>query len=127
MAFGENRRELPGVIFFLDGDWAQAVIWPVDVWGRMVDMEEDKKGENDMRRYKGGNHLESVICNCCGKKLVVKDGIVREGVLTINHVWDFFSEKDGEVHHMDLCEDCYDEMVSGFRIPVDIEEQTELL
>ena len=85
-----------------------------------MDMEEDKKGENNMRRYNGGNHLESVVCNCCGKKLVVKDGIIREGVLTINHAWDFFSEKDGEVHHMDLCEDCYDEMISGFRIPVDL-------
>ena len=90
-------------------------------------MEEDKKGETNMRRYKGGNQLESVVCNCCGKKLVVKDGIIREGVLTINHAWDFFSEKDGEMHHMDLCEECYDEIISGFRIPVDVEEQTELL
>ena len=71
--------------------------------------------------------MESVVCNCCGKKLVVKEGMIREGVLTINHAWDFFSEKDGEVHHMDLCEECYDEIISGFRIPVDVEEQTELL
>ena len=33
-----------------------------------------------------------------------RKGIVREGVLSINHAWDFFSEKDGEVHHMDICE-----------------------
>lgn len=45
----------------------------------------------------------------------------------IDYAWDYFSEKDGEVHHFDLCEACYDELVSQFRIPVDTEEQTELL
>ena len=41
--------------------------------------------------------------------------------------WDYFSEKDGQVHHFDLCEDCYDEWISGFRLPVETEEQIELL
>ena len=50
-----------------------------------------------MRKYTSGGQLEAVVCNCCGKKLIVVDGIVREGVLSINHAWDFFSEKDGEM------------------------------
>ena len=32
-----------------------------------------------MRKYGHGGRLETVICNGCGKKLVVEDGIVREG------------------------------------------------
>lgn len=88
---------------------------------------KDKKGENEMRKYKGSGQLESVVCNCCGKKLIVENGIVREGVISVDHTWDFFSEKDGEVHHLDLCEECYDEMILGLRIPVDVEEQIELL
>ncbi len=80
-----------------------------------------------MRKYKGNGELESAICNCCAKKLAVKGGIVREGALMLDHAWDYFSEKDGEVHHLDLCEDCYDQLIRGFRIPVDIEERTELL
>lgn len=80
-----------------------------------------------MRKYKSGGQLEAVVCNRCGKKLVVKDGIVREGMISIDHNWDFFSEKDGESHHMDLCETCYDEIVEEFRIGVDIEEQIELI
>ena len=79
-----------------------------------------------MRRYRNGGMLETVICNCCGKKMVVENGILREGAISIDHMWDYFSEKDGEVHHFDLCEGCYDEIVSQFRIPVDTEEQTEL-
>ena len=79
-----------------------------------------------MRRYRNGGMLETVICNCCGKKMVVENGILREGAISIDHMWDYFSEKDGEVHHFDLCEGCYDENVSQFRIPVEREEQTEL-
>lgn len=90
-------------------------------------MRQGEKGEVNMRKYKSDGQLESVVCNCCAKKLVVKAGIVREGVMGINHAWDFFSEKDGEIHHFDLCESCYDELVQGFRIPVDVEEQIEML
>ena len=80
-----------------------------------------------MRRYEKNGRLEAVVCNRCGKKIVVKEGIVREGLIMIDHAWDYFSEKDGEVHHFDLCEDCYDEWISQFKIPVDVEEQTELM
>ncbi len=80
-----------------------------------------------MRKYTRNGQLEAVVCNCCGKKLVVESGIVREGVIMIDHTWDFFSEKDGEIHHFDLCEACYDDWINQFRIEADVEEQTELL
>lgn len=80
-----------------------------------------------MRKYKGNGELETVICNMCGKKLVVKNGTTLEGLMSIDHVWDYFSEKDGEVHHLDLCEECYDSLTQTLKIPVDVEEATELL
>jgi hypothetical protein len=80
-----------------------------------------------MRRYKCNGELETVICNVCGKKLVVKDGILREGALRIDHAWDYFSEKDGQIHHLDICEECYDQLSATFRIPVDVEETTEFI
>lgn len=80
-----------------------------------------------MRKYTKNGQLETVMCNCCGKKMAVKDGIVREGAVMVDHTWDFFSEKDGEVHHFDLCEACYDDFINQFRIEVDVEEQTEFL
>jgi hypothetical protein len=80
-----------------------------------------------MRKYTGGGQLETVVCNCCGKKLIVSQGIAREGNININHAWDFFSEKDGENHQFDLCEMCYDAIIREFIIPVDVEEQTEYL
>ena len=41
--------------------------------------------------------------------------------------WGYFSNKDGETHQFCLCEDCYDEMIKKFRIPVHVSERTELL
>ena len=38
-----------------------------------------------------------------------------------------FSEKDGEVHHFDLCEECYDEVTGEFRVAVEVEEEIEML
>ena len=80
-----------------------------------------------MRKYKCNGEVETVICNCCGKKLAVREGNVREGVLRVDHAWDYFSEKDGEVHHFDICEECYDQLVRTFKIPLDREEVLELL
>ena len=79
-----------------------------------------------MRKYGKDGRLDCVICNRCGKKLAVKHGIVREGVFTSDHRWDFFSEKDGEIHHFDLCEDCYNEVTAEFRVPVDVEDEIDI-
>jgi hypothetical protein len=80
-----------------------------------------------MRKYKSGGVLETVICNQCGKKMVVIDGILREGAIHIDHAWDFFSEKDGEVHHFDLCEACYDRIIAEMKIAPEVEEQVEFI
>lgn len=80
-----------------------------------------------MRKYSKNGMLEVICCNQCGKKLVVQEGILREGAACIDLSWGYFSEKDGEVHHFDLCEECYDQMAASFCIPIEREEQIELL
>lgn len=80
-----------------------------------------------MRKYGESGILLSVVCNRCGKKLAVKEGILREGAAHFDVAWDYFSEKDGEVHHFDLCEECYDEVTGEFRVAVEVEEEIEML
>lgn len=46
-----------------------------------------------MRRFGKNGQLETVICNKCGKKMVVERGILREGGLMFDHTWDFFFGK----------------------------------
>lgn len=80
-----------------------------------------------MRKYTDKGTLRSVLCNGCGKRMIVDGGILREGAFGVSYAWDFFSEKDGETHRWDLCEACYDRMVREFQIQPEVEEQVEII
>lgn len=66
-------------------------------------------------------NVEKIICNCCKKEIDVKNGILQGDVLTVEKRWNYFSEKDNEVHRFDICEECYDKFVQSFQIPIEIE------
>lgn len=81
-----------------------------------------------MRIYHSGStELNSIICNCCGKNMPAKDGMVREGYFSLSQQFGYFSSKDGEIHNFDLCEKCYDKIISEFQIPVEITETGEMI
>lgn len=82
-----------------------------------------------MRQYLDENNkiLKKIVCNQCGRELKLENGVVQEGAFRGEARWGYFSEKDGENHSFDLCEQCYDRLVSAFKIPAECEEQTELL
>lgn len=71
--------------------------------------------------------LQRVLCNRCGKDLRVENGILKEGCLSVDYSFGYFSKKDGTKIRFDLCEECYEEITSRFAIPVEISEDTELL
>ena len=48
-----------------------------------------------MRKYGESGILLSVVCNRCGKKLAVKEGILREGAAHFDVAWDYFRRKMG--------------------------------
>lgn len=64
--------------------------------------------------------VSKIICNQCGKEIPVVNGQEQEGVFSMEYTWGYFSEKDGETHAFDLCEECYDAMLKGFRVPAKI-------
>lgn len=64
--------------------------------------------------------IQEVICNRCGKKIRVTAHGTETDVLHVEHCWGYFSGKDGERHTFDLCEQCYDEIVKTFHVPVEI-------
>ena len=82
-----------------------------------------------MRQYniQETKEVTKIICNKCGKEIPVSGGHEMKGVFRVDYEWGYFSEKDGERHAFDLCETCYDRMAGSFRIPIEKEEQTELL
>ena len=71
--------------------------------------------------------LTKVLCNQCGKELEVKDGIIKEGCFSIDYEFDYFSNKDGYIYSLDLCEECFDKWIKGFQNPVEIMEIKEFL
>jgi len=66
-------------------------------------------------------------CNCCGRALKVENGILKEDAFEATKEWGYFSERDLEVHHFNLCEDCYNKLISEFKIPVEVRNKTEAM
>ena len=98
-------------------------------------VEEIKKVEgavaSDMRKYIEDTgvqvQLQEVCCNQCGRKIKMEHGIVKEGLYHGRVRWEYFSQKDGEYHQFDICEDCYDKWVRTFQIPVEKGDYTEFM
>ena len=74
-----------------------------------------------MKQYKTKEILEvkKVICNKCGKEIVVENGSLVEDMLQVEKRWGYPSEKGNEDHSFDLCEQCYDEFTATFLIPIE--------
>lgn len=69
-----------------------------------------------------------IYCNCCGEAICASDKMGETSFLTIQKEWGYFSnEKDGEIHSMDICEPCYDELVRVFAIAPERKKVTEYL
>ena len=80
-----------------------------------------------MRIYDKDKKCIKIVCNSCGGAIEVIDDVVKTDVITVKKTWGYFSEKDGQVHRFDMCETCYDRMISQFKIPVTVEDATELI
>ena len=80
-----------------------------------------------MRKYDENNQLVEANCNCCKKSLKIQNGIITEGVFSVEYAFGYFRKKDEEIHKFDLCEECYDEWTKTFQIAPDIVNNTELL
>ncbi len=62
--------------------------------------------------------MKDLFCNACGRQLVTDNDILKEDALFITKEWGYFSNKDGEVHELCICEECYDKMIKKLAIPV---------
>lgn len=76
-----------------------------------------------MKVYAGQKELRELVCNKCGRKLKVENGMLREGIFEAKQNFGYFSNKDGRTHEFDLCEACYDEFIATFVIPVTQKEE----
>lgn len=68
-----------------------------------------------------------IVCNMCGRAVRFEEGLLKEDFFEVTKDWGYFSRKDLQTHKFNLCEDCYDSMVSKFTIPVVIIDKKEAL
>ena len=65
--------------------------------------------------------VEAIMCNQCGQDIVRDRFGYFQDYLAIEKGWGYHSPYDGEVHSMDICQDCYKQWVAGFKIPPQVE------
>ena len=46
--------------------------------------------------------IEKIICNKCGKEILVRGGVPQEDVLEVRKRWGYHSRKDNQVDCFDL-------------------------
>ncbi len=73
------------------------------------------------------NRGSLLYCNSCGKKLKYVNGVLLEDAFEVTKEWGYFSKRDLEVHHFNICEECYDKLISQFKIPVEVKTKLEAL
>lgn len=67
-----------------------------------------------------------LMCNQCGRQIERNDAGYVEDFFEGNKEWGYFSMKDFTRHEFCICENCYDEWIAGFKIPVTIREKIEI-
>ncbi len=64
------------------------------------------------------DEIYEVYCNMCGKA-IEKDQFGKfYEYLSVDKNWGYFSKLDGQKHSFDLCDKCYIDIVSKFKIRV---------
>lgn len=64
-----------------------------------------------------------MVCNCCGKKIAE----TQQDYLYVKKQWGYFSDKDGSVFEMRICESCFDAWIWQFAVAPKVDEATELV
>ena len=113
--------------------------FPVGMAGKMCYNRQDT-GESDFcfvsgtkketffdtrEEEKCGNTTKTQM-SCCGKSMKIQNGMLLEGICSVDTTWGYFSGKDLEKHEFDLCEECYDRITLSFAVPPEISEDTEV-
>jgi len=68
-----------------------------------------------------------IFCNVCAKSLNFENGVLKEDAFEATKEWGYFSKRDLEVHQFVICEECYEKMIEGFQIPVEVRSKVEAL
>ena len=75
----------------------------------------------------GGICMGKIQCNNCAKEIKSMNGILLEDIFERRKDWGYFSKKDLQRDTFYLCEECYDNMIRKFKIPIERKLKNEVL
>jgi hypothetical protein len=67
-----------------------------------------------MRTYKTKPKkvVDEILCDCCGESCTTTEPVVEHEYATIEATWGYFSDQDGKQFNIDLCENCFNDVLS---------------
>lgn len=69
------------------------------------------------------SHVDQIICNCCGEP-INKYQIFTNDYISFQKQWGYNSDYDNKKHKFDICQNCYQKIISNFKIPIEINDST---
>ena len=66
-----------------------------------------------MRTYKTEPKkvVDEILCDCCGKSCTITEPVIEHEYASIEAIWGYFSNQDGNQYNLDICEDCFNEVL----------------
>ena len=79
-------------------------------------MEENESMKTYKKAFMEVCKTEAIVCNMCGININQEGFGIFEDHISIEKCWGYASRYDGEQHYIDLCQSCYDRIISSFKI-----------
>jgi hypothetical protein len=66
-----------------------------------------------MRTYKTEPKkvVDEILCDVCGESCTITEPVVEHEYATLEATWGYFSDQDGKQFNIDLCENCFDDVL----------------
>lgn len=62
------------------------------------------------------SETDLIICNMCGNHITPQK--YHDTFLSVNKTWGYGSARDGETHSFELCGECYEKLLSEFKVKI---------
>lgn len=60
--------------------------------------------------------VDKIFCDCCGQSCTTTSPIIEHEYATIEATWGYFSNQDGIQYNIEICENCFNEIVESIKI-----------
>ena len=56
--------------------------------------------------------VDEILCDCCGESCTISEPVIEHEYGELIATWGYFSDQDGTQFNIDLCENCFNDVLS---------------